>query len=117
MRVLWPHNFNPEQPNSQVFMNIAAAGVRACGVDLQCEYLGNLRSPANLVRARKRVQHLARDFDIVHAQYGSACGLAVSAVTGARKVLSIRGNDWSVYDQSLNFHYFHTRLARWMTRR
>ncbi|MFZ2491235.1 MAG: glycosyltransferase [Thermoanaerobaculia bacterium] len=117
MRILWPHNFNPAQPNSQVFMNIAAAGLRARGVDLRCEYLGNLRSVGNLVRARKRIRDMAGDFDLVHAQYGSACGLAAAAAGDVPKVLSIRGNDWSVYDQSVNFHYFHTRLARFMTRR
>jgi teichuronic acid biosynthesis glycosyltransferase TuaC len=117
MRVLWPHNFNPEQPNSQVFMNIAAAGVRARGVELHCEYLGNLRSVSNLRKARARLRHIARDFDLVHAQYGSACGLATAAVHEVPKVLSIRGNDWSVYNTSVGFHYVHSRLARWMTRR
>jgi teichuronic acid biosynthesis glycosyltransferase TuaC len=117
MRVLWPHNFNPEQPNSQVFMNIAATGLRMRGVDLHCEYLGNLRSVPNLARARARLRAMAGDFDVVHAQYGSACGLATAAVVDVPKVLSIRGNDWSVYNGSIGFHYFHTRLARWMTRR
>src|SRR5688500_3272428 len=103
MRVLWPHNFNPDKPNSQVFMNIAAAGVRARGVELHCEYLGNLRSPANLLKARGRLREMAPDFDLVHAQYGSACGLATAGIDGIPKVISIRGNDWSVYDGSVGF--------------
>lgn len=117
MRVLWTHNFDPAKPNSQVFMNIAASGLRARGIDLHCEYLGNLRSVRNLAAARRRLPQLARDFDVVHAQYGSACGFATMAIEGVPKVLSVRGNDWNVHDEALGFHYFHTRLARWMTRR
>jgi glycosyltransferase involved in cell wall biosynthesis len=117
MRVLWTHNFDPSKPNSQVFMNIAASGLRARGIDLHCEYLGNLRSVRNLAAARRRLQRLGRDFDVVHAQYGSACGFATIAIDGVPKVLSVRGNDWNVHDEAFGFHYFHTRLARWMTRR
>jgi len=116
MRVLWTHNFDPAKPNSQVFMNIAASGLRARGVDLHCEYLGNLRSITNLAAARRRLRRLASDFDLVHSQYGSACALATAAITGIPKVLSVRGNDWNVHDGSIGFHYFHTRVARWMTR-
>ena len=98
MRVLWTHNFDPAKPNSQVYMNTAAEGLRAAGVDLTLEYLGNLRSPGNLARARARVRARARDFDLVHAQYGSACALATNGARGVPSVLSIRGNDWSVHD-------------------
>jgi glycosyltransferase involved in cell wall biosynthesis len=117
MRVLWTHNFDPEKPNSQVFMNIAASGLRARGIDLHCEYLGNLRSVRNLAAARRRLPGLGKEFDVVHAQYGSACGFATMTIQGVPKVLSVRGNDWNLHDQALGFHYFHTRLARWMTRR
>jgi teichuronic acid biosynthesis glycosyltransferase TuaC len=117
MRVLWTHNFDPAKSNSQVFMNIAASGLRARGVDLHCEYLGNLRSVRNLAAARRRLPQLGKEFDVVHAQYGSACGFATTAIEGIPKVLSVRGNDWNVHDEALGFHYFHTRLARWMTRR
>lgn len=116
MRILWPHNFDPGKPNSQVFMNIAAEGLRSRGVDLHCEYLGNLRSIGNLLAARTRLQKISGEFDIVHAQYGSACGFATAAVRGIPKVLSIRGNDWNVHSASLGFLYVHTRLARWMTK-
>jgi teichuronic acid biosynthesis glycosyltransferase TuaC len=116
LRVLWPHNFNPEILNGQVFLNTAAAGLRARGVDLHLEFLGNLRSIPNLLRARRRVREISADFDVVHSQYGSACALATAAVDSAPTVLTVRGNDWNVHQGSLNFHYFHTRLARAMTR-
>ena len=116
LRVLWTHNFDPDKPNSQVYMNTAAAGVRARGVDLHLEYLGNLRSIPNVLRARRRVRELSKEFDLVHAQYGSACALATTAAVGVPRVLSIRGNDWSVHRERIGFYYIHTRLARVMTR-
>ena len=116
MRVLWTHNFDSALPNGQLFMNIASLGLRARGVDPHFEYLGNLRSITNLVRARTRLRRLAADFDLVHAQYGSACALATAAIDGIPKVLSVRGSDWNVKNASIGFHYFHSRLARWMTR-
>jgi glycosyltransferase involved in cell wall biosynthesis len=115
MRVLWTHNFNPAAPNSGLFMNIAAPGLRARGIELELEYLGNLRSVSTLMKARKRLRKMAGSFDLVHAQYGSACALATSVMSGVPKVLSLRGNDWNLYRASFGFHWFHTRLARAMT--
>lgn len=116
MRVLWTHNFDPEIPNSQVFINTAAEGLRARGVDLHLEFLGNLRSIPNLLRARQRVREMSADYDVVHAQYGSACALVTAGVDEVPTVLSVRGNDWNVHHDSFSFAYFHTRLARAMTR-
>jgi teichuronic acid biosynthesis glycosyltransferase TuaC len=116
MRVLWTHNFPPEEPNSQVYMNTTAAGLIRRGVEPHCEYLGNLRSVRTLWRARRRVSSLAPSFDVIHAQYGSACALATSVADAPAKVVSIRGNDWTVHAEP-GFHYVHSRLARLMTRR
>jgi teichuronic acid biosynthesis glycosyltransferase TuaC len=116
MRVLWTHNSDPDKPNSQVYINIAADGLRRRGIDLELEYLGNLRSIPNLLRARQRVRRLSAGFDVVHAQYGSACALATAAADGVPKVLSIRGNDWSVHKETIGFYYVHTHLAGGMTR-
>ena len=116
MRVLWTHNFNPEIMNSGVFMHITAEGVRKLGVDLTLLYIGNLRSIDGLLQARKNVRQLAGKYDLIHAQYGSACAVSSAAAKGIPKVLSIRGNDWSVHSNKLDFHFLHTRLARFMTR-
>ena len=45
----------------------------------------------------------------------STC-IRTAAIEGIPKVLSIRGSDWNVLNDSIGFHYFHTRLARGMTR-
>lgn len=116
MRVLWTHNFDPRVPNSGVFVHKAAEAIRARGVDLELEYLGNLRSVPQLLAARKRVRRMAANFDLVHAQFGSACALATSAVDSVPKVVTIRGSDWNVHRASRGFFYFHTRLASAFTR-
>jgi len=116
MRVLWTHNFNPAKLNAGVFMFTAAEGLRALGVDVQLEYLGNLRSPVNILKAQKHVKKISKDFDLVHAQYGSGCAIATSTVKGSPKALSLRGSDWNVHNASFSFLYWHTRLAKLMTR-
>ncbi|MFZ4722036.1 MAG: glycosyltransferase family 4 protein [Phycisphaerales bacterium] len=114
MRVLWPHNFDPSRLNCGCFMYTAARGLMDLGVDVRLEYLGNLRNPIAIAAARRRVERIAADFDVVHAQYGSACSLATSAC-GQPAVVSIRGNDWNVYSASAHPLWLHTRVARCMT--
>lgn len=111
MRVLWTHNFDPEIENSGVFMHTLAAGIRARGVDLQMKYLGNLRSVPQILRARKRIRKMARDFDIVHAQYGSACALVTAAARDVSRFVTIRGSDWQVLRSHRGFLKLHSRLA------
>ena len=102
--------------NAGCFMHTAANGLRALGVDVHFEFLGNLRSPCNLLAARKRVRLRARDFDIVHAQYGSACAFVTAGVDDRPTAVTVRGNDWNLHNQTFHPLYFHTRLARAMTR-
>lgn len=116
MRVLWTHNFDPRVLNSGVFVHTTGRGIRAHGIDLRLEYVGNLRSVSQIFRARKRIREMASEFDVVHAQYGSACAVVTAAVKGVPKVLSIRGSDWQVHRSSVNFLSAHTRLASMLTR-
>ena len=116
VRVLWTHNFDPDIPSKGSFMHITAEGLRARGVELHLEYLGNLRSARQILRARRHVRKLALQFDLVHAQFGSACALATAAVKTVPKVVTIRGNDWATHDATVGFLYFHTRVAAWLTR-
>lgn len=115
MRVLWTHNFDPRKLNAGCFMQEAAAGLRELGVDLELQYLGNLRSMSGIIHAARAARRHAAGFDLVHAQYGSACALATSLVRGRPLVVTIRGNDWNLHSETLTFRYFHTRLARVFT--
>lgn len=117
MKVLWTHNFDPNRRNAGCFMKEAAAGLRELGLELKVEYLGNLRSASSIVRAARSVRQLAKGFDLVHAQYGSACAFATSFVRDRPLVVTIRGNDWNVHSETFSFLYLHTRLARFLTAR
>ena len=117
MKILWTHNFNKDLDNNAgVFMFNTAIGLKGLGVNLELEYLGDLRSPANILKAQKHVKKISKDFDLVHAQYGSACAIATSTVKDCPKVLSLRGSDWNVHTASFGLLYWHTRVAKLMTR-
>ena len=115
VKVLWTHNFNPTKTSAGVFMFKAADGLRSAGVDVDLQYLGNLRSPTNLLKARRQIENRAEGFDLVHAQFGSACSLVTAAVRTCPKIVSIRGNDWNLHKETFGFLAGHTRLARLMT--
>lgn len=95
-------------------MHTTANALRGVGIDVQVEYLGDLRSLGAIRRARCKMRALARGFDIVHSQYGSVCALAS---LGSEKPLAVtlRGNDWNLHQASLHWLWAHTRLARWTT--
>ena len=96
IRVLWTHNFAPQVANAGNFMHTFAAGIAEFGVQVDLMYLGNLgRAPA-LWRAWRDVRVRSKTYDLVHAQFGSACALASSAAA-VPSILSLRGSDWHRY--------------------
>ncbi len=116
MRILWPHNYDPGKPNAGIFMFIAAEGLRKLGVKVHLEYLGNLRNPISMLYARNKLNKMAGSYDLIHAQFGSACALATAGVKAVPKVLSLRGSDWNTYNGQDLFYYWHTRMARLFTK-
>lgn len=115
MRVLWTHNFPPDVTNAGTFMNISAAGIRDLGIHIDFLYLGNLGTLGAITQARREVRDRSNSYDLVHAQYGSACAYATSAAR-APKVLSLRGSDWHRY-RGLHFReWSHGLLAHFLTR-
>ena len=117
MRVLWTHNFDPGNPVSGVFMRTAADALADRGVDIELEYLGNLRNPRDVFAARRRVRRMAASFDVVHSQFGSACALVTTAIRGRPLVVSLRGSDWTPALSSSAGQRVHAGLASRMTRR
>jgi len=105
MRILWTHNFNIEaNENNGVFMFNAAKKLQSLGLDLTLKYLGNLRSVTNIIRKQKYIKKIAKDFDLVHAQYGSACALVTSVIDSCPKVLTLRGSDWNIHNTSFKYN-------------
>ena len=116
MRALWVHNFPPETVSSGIFMHLLAKQVREMGVSIDLHYTGPLKSISNLIAASKKVTELSRNFDIVHAQYGSACGY-VSSFARVPKILTLRGTDLLGSDTGSIKARIHGRIVRCMTAR
>lgn len=115
MRVLWTHNFNPAVPGSGSFMHRLASGVSALDVKIDLLYLGNLRHFGQIYSARDKIRRLSKNYDIVHAQFGSACAVATAAAVGP-KVVSLRGSDWHRYKGTHAKEALHGAIAHAFTR-
>jgi glycosyltransferase involved in cell wall biosynthesis len=113
-RILWAHNFDPQHLNAGVFMGVLADAMAAEGMPITLHYMGNLRNPVKVVRAALHIRRMSDEFNIVHAQFGSACGLVVTAA-GSRKVLSLRGSDLYRLKEGPLLHRGHGLAARAMT--
>lgn len=115
MKVLWTHNFDPRVLNSGCFMYTAAQGLSDVGVRVDLRYLGVLRRPDAILRAQRELAVASKSYDLVHAQYGSACAFA-TAGSRVPYLVSVRGSDWNRYPKLLHRYWLHTRLARMLTR-
>lgn len=117
MKVLWPHNFDPSQKNKGNFIYPIIPYIEELDVEVELLYLGNLWSPTGVLRAFKTLKAKAKDFDVVHAQYGSMCALVSALACGKTPlVLSLRGSDWNRYSEKINKPFFHSRLAHLFSR-
>ncbi len=115
MRVIWPHNFSPSVPNAGNFMYRLAAGLKRIGVHVDLLYLGDLSQPWKMVVARAEVNRRCRDYDLVHAQYGSACAFVTSGVPKP-SILSLRGSDWHRYRGPHRAEALHAVFAKALSR-
>ncbi len=96
-------------------MHKLAWAVQARGVTVDMLYTGALSSPIEAWRARRQLARLGREFDVLHAQYGSMCGWLVSR-TARPSVLSVRGSDWYSVDAGQWRERLHARVANALTR-
>lgn len=96
-------------------MHLLLSGLRDLGVEPELMYLGRLGNPLELLRARAEVARRSHQFDVVHAQFGSACALA-SATAATPKIVSLRGSDWHRYRGPHRAEARHASLAYAFTR-
>lgn len=116
MEVLWPHNYSPTVPNAGVFMFAAAKALNRRGVEPHLLYVGDLRSPYRLSRARALIREAAQGVDLVHTQYGSAVSWAAAAIRDRPLVMSLRGSDWTPAFAT-GVGRVHSRMSAHFTRR
>ena len=89
--------------------------MRELGVDVEMRYTGHLRNPLCVLSAIRRLRRTSRTHDLVHAQFGSACGFTTSFAPG-RKLLTLRGTDLLGMDTGAWLHLAHGLACRSLTR-
>jgi len=95
MRVLWTTNEDPQKANSLVYLHSSMEGLKSHGIEVQLECLGPLKSPFAMRRAHRHLKSISDSFNIVHSQFGSACGFVTSLLHNKNKFITLRGSDWS----------------------
>ncbi|MGB6105277.1 MAG: glycosyltransferase [Pusillimonas sp.] len=78
--------------------------------------LGNMRNPLTLIRNFIKVLLLSRDYDIVHAQFGSICGFLCGFLLSKKKVITLRGSDWHAAELPNMKRRWHHKLQNLLTR-
>jgi glycosyltransferase involved in cell wall biosynthesis len=114
MKILWTHNFDPAIKGSGSFMWVMVDGLRKQGMQIDVLNLGNLRSPWRIFQAILRVRAQSKNYDLVHAQFGSACSL-VTMFANKPKIVSLRGSDWYKFSGKNIFTKAHSYLGRLFT--
>jgi teichuronic acid biosynthesis glycosyltransferase TuaC len=119
MRILWPHNFDHEHRVSGglwISTQISTKALNRIGLSPHLIYLGSLRTPYGLWRARRLAARAAMAADIVHVQYGSACALICSEACARVRLVSLRGSDWAPAHSDRLVGRLHSRIAVKLTR-
>jgi len=115
MRVLWVHNIPERALATCRFVHQLATEMREQGVTLELHATGSLRGVRRLLAARRRVTEISRNYDLAHAQFGSACAI-VTARAHCPRVLTLRGTELLGCDTGTVWNRLHGWAARGMTR-
>ncbi len=111
-KVLWVHNFPKKDGAGGVWMYNQYDYLKN-EVDLY--YADRLRNPIWFARHMFRLLKLARRYEVVHAQYGSAVGFLTSLMP-AKRILSLKGSDWYSSPPKNAFHQVRILLGGMLTR-
>lgn len=77
-------------------------------------FLDGMRNPTSFLRHLFKLRNLAKQYDLVHAQYGSANGF-VASFARCKRVVSLKGSDWYVSPGSSLFHKIRVQLGTLLT--
>ena len=90
MKILWVHNFPPEVQDAGIFMHQMHCYLSKNGMKIDLLYLGNLRSPKNIIDAICKVRKLSKKYDIVHSHLVQC--VVITSFAKTKKIISIRGS-------------------------
>lgn len=116
IKILWPHTYSPEAKNSGVFMFQLVDPLKKQGIEVIPLYIGGIKkNPVRFIKSIPDIMQTASKCDLVHAQYGSMCGL-LSVFLHRKKLLSLRGSDWYGIAGASRQQKIHSFLARSFTK-
>jgi teichuronic acid biosynthesis glycosyltransferase TuaC len=118
-KILWVHNFDVEIQNSGVFMFNSYKYLLNNGMEIDLYYAGNMKSVATLIKQIIAIRKKARNYHVVHAQYGSMLGfLVMVSLIGLNinKVITLRGSDFYRNKISGKIRNVHSFIAVFLTR-
>ena len=110
------HNYSPKVSGAGIFMHQQVEAVCEEGIHLDVHYMGNLRDPKDIISAYSNLKKQSQNYDLIHAQFGSACGYIVSRL-GNVKILSLRGSDWYGNTSGTTLSRIHSILQKTLTRK
>ncbi len=114
--VCWPHNFSPNILNGGHFVFSLLKEIKNQGIMVDDIYLGNLKNPKNILATINRMRQRAEPYTIMHAQYGSLCGLTSLAIPAQKKILTLRGSDWYGASHGKPIQILHGLMQKSFTR-
>lgn len=114
MKILWTHNWPDERKSMGPFMWTLLSGLRERGVNIDLHYIDTSENPYNIFKQYNNLKHVVKNYDLVHAQYGSLVGFITSKLN-IPSVLSIRGSDWHRYTGKNHGEFIHSFLSHLLT--
>jgi teichuronic acid biosynthesis glycosyltransferase TuaC len=112
VKVLWT---TTETESGLVILSPLERALADGGVSVRTLRLAPIKGPRQLRRASRVVRSESEGFDVVHAQYGSACALASVLGSSAPVAITLRGSDWNPYSERLGGLMAKTHLSRLMS--
>ncbi|EAS65322.1 glycosyl transferase [Photobacterium angustum S14] len=116
MKILWTHNWPDERKSMGPFMWTLLEGLRKKNIHIDLYYVGSGYNPNKALSNFKKLKLVAKEYDLVHAQYGSLTGYITSKLD-MPSLLSIRGSDWHQYIGNDIKENLHSKIACYLTRR
>jgi len=114
MRVLWVHNFDRgKNKNSGVFMYDQLNELRNNGLEIDLHCI-NGKSVFQTLSDFLHIRRKSKQYDLVHAQYGSFVGF-FSSFLPQKKIVSLRGTDYYGVPKVSLKTKIHNRLSLFFT--
>lgn len=118
-KVAWIHNFNRNPYiSSGIWMFKLYDSIKHKESEIKIDLIdiGNINNPFLLIKKIFKYKRIFKEYDILHAQYGSGTGFFTSLFPN-QKLLSLRGSDWYYFKSPNLAERFHSWLSCFLSKR